>query len=85
MSLHCDLIIRDVTVFDGTGAPRFTADVGVTGDRIAVVGDLGADRADREIVATGKALAPASSMRTRTTTAPCCADRRACCARCRKA
>ena len=58
MSLHCDLIIRDVTVFDGTGAPRFTADVGVTGDRIAVVGDLGADRADREIVATGKALAP---------------------------
>jgi len=58
MSLHCDLIFRDVTVFDGTGATRFTADVGVTGERIAAVGDLGSARADREIVATGKALAP---------------------------
>jgi len=58
MSLHCDLMFRDATIFDGTGAPRFTADVGVTGDRITAVGDLGAATADREIVATGKALAP---------------------------
>ncbi len=56
--LRCDLVIRDATVFDGTGAPRFQADVGVTGDRIAVVSELGAVAADREIVATGKALAP---------------------------
>ncbi len=53
-----DLIIRDATIFDGTGAPRFTADVAVTGDRIAAVGDLGAAAADQEISATGKALAP---------------------------
>ena len=53
-----DLIIRDATIFDGTGAARFTADVGVTGDRIAAVGNLGAAAADREIQATGKALAP---------------------------
>lgn len=58
MSLRCDLIIRDATVFDGTGAPRITADVGVTGDRIAAVGDLGAATADREVIATGKAIAP---------------------------
>jgi N-acyl-D-amino-acid deacylase len=58
MSLRCDLIIREVTVFDGTGGPRFKADVGVQGDRIAAVGDLGSASADREIVATGKALAP---------------------------
>jgi len=58
MTLRCDLIIRDVTVFDGTGAPRVRADVGVTGDRIAAVGDLGAASADREVVATGLALAP---------------------------
>ena len=46
---HCDLIIRDATVFDGTGAPRFDADVGVTGDRIVAVGDLGGGQADREV------------------------------------
>ena len=58
MTQRCDLIIRDATVFDGTGAPRVRADVGVTGDRIAAIGDLGAASADREIVATGLALAP---------------------------
>jgi len=58
MALRCDQIIRDATVFDGTAAPRFKADVGVTGDRISAVGDLGAASADREIIATGKAIAP---------------------------
>src|SRR6185437_4139985 len=58
MALRCDLIIRDATVLDGTGASRFTADVGITGDRIAAVGDLGAASAEREVTATGKALAP---------------------------
>ncbi|MBV9758316.1 MAG: amidohydrolase family protein, partial [Alphaproteobacteria bacterium] len=57
-ALHCDLIVRDATVFDGTGAPRFRADVGVTGDRIAAVGDLGGATADRELMAEGRALAP---------------------------
>ena len=27
MTLRCDLIIRDATVFDGLGRPRFNADV----------------------------------------------------------
>jgi N-acyl-D-amino-acid deacylase len=58
MALRCDLIIRDATLFDGTGAPRRTGDLGVTGDRIVAVGDLGAASADREVIATGKALAP---------------------------
>ncbi len=58
MALRCDLIIRDATVFDGTGAPRFTADIGVTGDRIAAVGDLGAATAEREVVGSGLAVAP---------------------------
>ena len=56
--MRCDLIIRDATVFDGTGKPRFQADIGVTGDRIVAVGDLSASTGDREIVATGKAVAP---------------------------
>jgi N-acyl-D-amino-acid deacylase len=58
MALRCDTIIRDATIFDGTGAPRRLGDVGVTGDRIMAVGDLGAASADREVIATGKALAP---------------------------
>ena len=58
MVLRYDLIIRDATVFDGTGAPGFNADVGVTGDRIVAVGGLGSITADREVVATGKAVAP---------------------------
>ncbi|RYJ01937.1 MAG: D-aminoacylase [Acetobacteraceae bacterium] len=58
MALRCDLIIRDATLFDGTGARRSVGDVGVTGDRIMAVGDLGGASADREVIATGKALAP---------------------------
>ncbi len=58
MTLRCDTILRDATIFDGTGAPRRKGDVAINGDRIAGVGDLGAWSADREIVATGKAVAP---------------------------
>ncbi len=58
MALRCDLIIRDATIFDGTGAPRSAGDVGVAGDRIVGVGDLGGASADREVIATGKAIAP---------------------------
>ena len=56
--MHHDLLIRGATLFDGTGAPRRIADVAVTGDRIVAVGDLGADRAGREVDAAGLALAP---------------------------
>jgi N-acyl-D-amino-acid deacylase len=58
MAMRYDLIIRDATVFDGLGSPRFTADVAVTGDRIVTVGDLGGAAADREVDAGGMALAP---------------------------
>jgi N-acyl-D-amino-acid deacylase len=58
MPLRCDLIIRNATIFDGIGSPRFTGDVAVTDDRIVGVGDLGAWEADRDIDADGKALAP---------------------------
>ena len=53
-----DTIIRDATIIDGSGAPRFHADVGIEADRITMVGDLGPASADREVIATGLALAP---------------------------
>ncbi len=56
--MHCDLIIRGATILDGTGAPRTRGDVGVTGDRIAGVGDLGAATADRDVLADGRVIAP---------------------------
>jgi N-acyl-D-amino-acid deacylase len=58
MSLRCDLVIRDATIFDGTGAARRKGDVGVSGDRIVAVGDLGGYSGDREVMAAGKAVAP---------------------------
>jgi N-acyl-D-amino-acid deacylase len=56
--MRCDLIIRDATIFDGTGAARRRGDVGMTGERIVAIGDLGAASADREVIAGGLAVAP---------------------------
>lgn len=58
MTLRCDLVIRNATVFDGTGAPRFAADVAVEGDRIVAVGALGSASGQEEVDAKGLALAP---------------------------
>src|SRR6266581_3070546 len=59
-----DLIIRDGTVVDGSGRPRFAADVGLEGDRIVAVGTLGSD-ARRTIDAAGRvaALIPHAAVR----------------------
>ena len=52
-----DLVIRNATVVDGTGAPPTPADVAVTGDVItAVGGDVG--RGTREIDADGLLVTP---------------------------
>jgi N-acyl-D-amino-acid deacylase len=53
-----DLIVRGAAVVDGTRAPRFEADVAVAGDRIAALGRLAGARADLEIDARGKIVAP---------------------------
>ncbi len=53
-----DLIIRNGTVLDGTGADAVRADVAVDGDRISAVGDLAGAEARREIDATGLAVTP---------------------------
>ncbi|MGQ5649668.1 N-acyl-D-amino-acid deacylase family protein [Streptomyces sp. EKR5.2] len=52
-----DHVIRDATVVDGTGAPGFTADVGIRDGRIAAVGTVtGESRTSED--ATGLVLAP---------------------------
>ncbi|MDP6691179.1 MAG: D-aminoacylase [Alphaproteobacteria bacterium] len=53
-----DIIIRNGTVIDGTGAAGVRADVAVTGDRISAVGDLGAMGGAEEIDAQGQVVAP---------------------------
>lgn len=53
-----DLIIRNGTVVDGSGIRRFTADVGVRGDRIVAIGNLASVRAAEEIDARGLMVTP---------------------------
>jgi len=53
-----DLLIRNGTVIDGTKAPRFDADVGIRGDRIVAIGELGDASAARVIDARGLIVAP---------------------------
>ena len=53
-----DLIIRNGTVHDGTGAPGRVADVAVAGDRIVEIGEQLDAAAVREIDADGKLVTP---------------------------
>lgn len=53
-----DLLIRNASIVDGTGAPRFAGDIGVRGDRIARIGDLASSRGTVEIDLGGRIAAP---------------------------
>ena len=53
-----DILIRNASIVDGTGAPRFEGDIAIRGDRIARIGALHMERALREIDATGLVVAP---------------------------
>jgi N-acyl-D-amino-acid deacylase len=53
-----DLVIRGATVVDGSGDPGYRADVGVAGETIAAIGDLGRAEAGRVIEAPGHVVAP---------------------------
>src|SRR5712675_1623265 len=52
-----DLLIRNATVIDGTRAPRFEADIGVSSGRISRIGKL-KEKGEIEIDASGKIAAP---------------------------
>ena len=52
-----DLIIRNGSIVDGTGAPARSGDIAISGDRIEAVGAV-TGSATREIDAGGLAVAP---------------------------
>jgi N-acyl-D-aspartate/D-glutamate deacylase len=53
-----DIIIRNGTVIDGSGSPRFDADVGIKNGIIAAVGDLAQATATTQIDARGLFVTP---------------------------
>ena len=53
-----DLLIRNGHIIDGTGNPWYAADLAVSGDRIAAIGDLREAHAKREIDAKGRTVSP---------------------------
>ncbi|SCW66266.1 N-acyl-D-aspartate/D-glutamate deacylase [Sphingobium faniae] len=52
-----DLVIRNGTIVDGSGAPAFAGDVAISGDRIVAVGTIDGEGRE-EIDATGKLVTP---------------------------
>ncbi len=53
-----DTLVTGGTVLDGTGAPAYTADIGIVGERIVAVGELAQASAARHVDASGLAVAP---------------------------
>jgi N-acyl-D-amino-acid deacylase len=53
-----DYILRGGDVIDGTGRKRFRADVAITGDRIAAIGEVSKTAGVQEIDAAGLVVAP---------------------------
>jgi N-acyl-D-amino-acid deacylase len=53
-----DLVIRGGTVVDGSGRPGRRADVGICGETVAAIDDLGQAEAGRVIEAAGHVVAP---------------------------
>ncbi len=53
-----DVVIRNGTLIDGSNKPGMQADIGIRGDSIAFIGELGKVNAVKVIDATGKVVAP---------------------------
>lgn len=54
----CDLLLRNATLFDGTGAPPFRADIGIVGELVVAVGDLSQVKSNSEYNLDGLHVAP---------------------------
>jgi N-acyl-D-amino-acid deacylase len=53
-----DIVIKNGLVIDGSGSPGIKADLGIKGDRIDIIGDLGQATADLLIEANGLVISP---------------------------
>ncbi len=58
LSKMCDLLIKNATIYDGTGGPGFPGHLIVEGERVAVVGKRTSKKAKRVIDADGLAVCP---------------------------
>jgi N-acyl-D-amino-acid deacylase len=58
MANEYDVIIRNGTVIDGTGAAGQSADIGIKGDRVATIGNLSKASANVEHEAANRVVAP---------------------------
>ena len=56
--LELDVIIRNGTIYDGSGAPGYLGDVAIADDRIVALGAVDAAPGTPEVDATGLAVAP---------------------------
>lgn len=55
---HYDIILRNGTIYDGSGNPGYVGDVAIRADTIAAIGDIGRAGADAEMDVSGMAVAP---------------------------
>jgi dihydroorotase/N-acyl-D-amino-acid deacylase len=53
-----DVLIKNGRIFDGSGNPWYSADIGIRGDRIAAIGKLGDAKASKVIDAAGHVVSP---------------------------
>ncbi|MCL4561667.1 MAG: D-aminoacylase [Chloroflexi bacterium] len=58
MSISYDLIIRNGTIYDGSGQPSYVGDVAINGKSIAALGKLNGATARKTVDASGLAVAP---------------------------
>jgi len=56
--VHYDVILRNGTIYDGSGSTPYVGDLAINGDQIAAIGDLGRAEGETEIDVTGLAVAP---------------------------
>src|SRR5215475_10844389 len=53
-----DVVIRNGTIYDGSGGAPITGDVAISGDAIVALGSIDRARSRRELDATGLVVAP---------------------------